>query len=45
MSDPFGDWLVHQFTVWGIPLQNWMIPFGAGVALYCLILWHLDRRR
>jgi hypothetical protein len=29
MIGPFGDWLVHGFALWGIPLQNWMIPFVA----------------
>jgi hypothetical protein len=45
MNGPFSDWLVHQFIVLGIPLQNWMIPVAAGVALYCLFLWHKNRRR
>jgi hypothetical protein len=45
MKGPFGDWLAHEFTVWGIPLQNWMIPVVAGVALYCLFLWRWNRRR
>jgi hypothetical protein len=45
MIGPFGDWLVHRFALWGIPLQNWMIPFVSGAALCCLVLWHLNRRR
>jgi hypothetical protein len=44
MKGPFGDWLVNQFTVFGITLQNWMIPFLGGVALGCLVLWHIHRR-
>jgi hypothetical protein len=45
MKGHFGDWPAHEFTVWGIPLQNWMIPVVAGVALYCLFLWRWNRRQ
>jgi hypothetical protein len=44
MNGPFGDWLSYELTIWGTPLQNWMIPVVAGVTLYCLFLWHRNRR-
>jgi hypothetical protein len=43
MKGPFGEWLVHELVFFGIPLQNRMIPFVGGSALYCLLMWHINR--
>jgi hypothetical protein len=40
-----GDWLVGQFTVFGIHSQNWM-PLAAVILLAALVnAWIVERRR
>jgi hypothetical protein len=34
-----GDWLVSQFTVFGIPAQNWMLMALAIVLAGIIISW------
>jgi disulfide bond formation protein DsbB len=39
MSSGIGQWLVGQFSIFGIHLQNWMALAFAIVVLWLLYLW------
>lgn len=38
------NWLVGEFHVFGLAVQNWMVVIGGGLALYLVALAMLRRR-
>ena len=39
------DWLIADWTLFGVAGQNWMLVFGGGLLLYVVILTVAGRRR
>jgi hypothetical protein len=35
----FLDWLVAEFYVYGVPVQNWMLIAGAMFAIFFIFSW------
>jgi hypothetical protein len=35
----FLDWLVGEFYVYGLPVQNWMLISGALLAIFSIVSW------
>jgi hypothetical protein len=43
MSDQVGQWLIEEFSIWGVHFQNWMLV-ALGIALIG-ILWAWRKQR
>lgn len=43
MGASIGDWLVRHITVFGVPVQNWMLIALAIIAVSIIISWWLRR--
>jgi hypothetical protein len=39
MGERIGQWLVGQFTLFGVPFQNWMAVAFVIVVLWMVCLW------
>lgn len=39
------NWLLRDFDLFGLPVQNWMFVFAGGLALYMVVLLLNQHRR
>ena len=39
------DWLVENVSVFGLPVQNWLLVVAGGLALYVVTLALIRRRQ